>query len=102
MTPTINKIVRLKSKMLTGVVTEVGCDKCIVKIDNRSYECDFSELTEPIVLSTQNQVKKVLEWLIETNYRFFEDESGNGSVKIAGSAIVGALSTALLSWIINQ
>lgn len=56
---------------MQGLVTEIGCGKCVVRIESRAYECDFNELTEPIALSIYRMVESSLKWLIKANRFLF-------------------------------
>lgn len=93
MTPTQNQSVRIKNTAMTGMVEEVGCDKCVVRIDEKQYECHFDELTDPILPTTKRLAQRAVKWLVDANYRFFEDKDGTGNAKVIAGVIIGSILT---------
>jgi len=91
--------VRLANKFMTGIVTEIGCDNCIVSIDSRDYECSKSELVEPLSEKAARIIKNVCHSISEANYRFFKDENGKSLGHLILGFTCGAIATILIALI---
>ena len=94
--------VRIINTLMTGKVTEIGCDKCTVQIDNKKWECEKSELSKPIgelfwaiILAAKESIEKI-------TYRFFEDKSGNGNLKVIVGFLIGTLITFGIAYLKNR
>ena len=53
--------VRLKNKLMHGIVLQSGCDLCTVRIESKIYECSKSELTETILKTIYNSILKAVK-----------------------------------------
>lgn len=86
----INAKARIKEKLITGIITQIGCDKCILESDGKFYECELNELTDTTFVWCYKKFVKLNQFrdkLEEKVYGFFEDKKGLSSFIIAGSVI---------------
>lgn len=91
--------VRLANKFMVGTVTQIGCDKCIVKIETKEYECNKSELVEPLSKIAERVIKNAYRIITDANYRFFKDEDGKSLGHLLLGFTCGAIATILIALI---
>ena len=101
----INSRVRLAGGLITGTVIEIGCDKCgvitnskidrLFKVEPVRWECEISELREPISTTLTNLRDKLEVKLID----FMADESGKSTLKVIGGILAGSIITIIAALI---